>query len=57
LSRWELFDNRLQSLALWSVFFALALTIITIVLPGLPAFKWLLEWGPVPELSQAKGSR
>lgn len=54
LSRWELFDNRLQSLALWAVFFALALTFTAYILPGLPPFEWQAEWGPAPELAQAK---
>lgn len=53
LLRWELFESRIQSLALWIGFFALALTFTAYVLPGLPPFEWLPEWGPVRELAQA----
>ena len=54
LSRWELFENRLQSLAIWTFFFILALTFTNYVLPALPPFEWPPDWGPVPELPQAK---
>jgi hypothetical protein len=54
LSRWELFENRLLSLALWIVFFAVALTFTAYVLPRLPPFEWSPEWGPEPELPQAQ---
>ncbi len=53
-SQWELFENRPRSLALWAVFFALAITFTAYVLPGLPPFEWPPEWGPVPELPQAQ---
>lgn len=54
LSQWELFENRLLSLTLWAAFFTLALTFTSYVLPGLPPFIWAPEWGPVPDLPQAK---
>jgi hypothetical protein len=54
LSQWEPFENRLQSLVLWIMFFALAITFTAYILPALPPFQWQLEWGPVPELPQAQ---
>jgi len=53
-SQWDLFENRLQSLAIWTAFFILALTFTAYVLPALPPFEWPPDWGPVPELAQAK---
>lgn len=54
LSRRQLFENRLRSLMLWAVFFATAITFTAHVLPGLPPFEWRPEWGPVPQLPQAR---
>lgn len=54
LSRWGLFENRLLSLVLWTVFFAVALTFTAYVLPSLPPFEWSPEWGPEPKLPQAQ---
>jgi len=54
LSRWDLFDNRFQSLAIWVAFFAAATTFTAYVLPGLPPFAWRPEWGPMPELPLAE---
>lgn len=54
VSQWEMFENRTVSLVLWSVFFALAITFTAYILPGLPPFQWQPEWGPVPDLPQAK---
>ncbi|MFN4129719.1 MAG: hypothetical protein ACK4GC_07870 [Paracoccaceae bacterium] len=54
VSQWEMFENRPLSLVLWSVFFALAITFTAYILPGLPPFQWQPEWGPVPDLPQAK---
>lgn len=54
VSQWDLFENRLQSLAIWTTFFLLALTFTAYVLPALPPFEWPPDWGPVPELAQAK---
>lgn len=54
LSRWDLFENRFQSLAIWVIFFAAAMTFTAYVLPALPPVKWPPEWGPVPELAQAE---
>ncbi|MFN4128992.1 MAG: hypothetical protein ACK4GC_04145, partial [Paracoccaceae bacterium] len=54
VSQWGLFENRSMSIVLWAVFFALAITFTAYILPGLPPFEWLPEWGPVPALPQAQ---
>lgn len=53
LSRWQVFDNRFQSFAIWVIFFAAATTFTNYVMPALPPIEWRPEWGPVPELARA----
>ncbi|MFN3844257.1 MAG: hypothetical protein ACK4RZ_00360 [Paracoccaceae bacterium] len=52
-AKWIAFENRAVSLVLWVLFFACATSFTGIILPALPPFEWLPEWGTVPELPQA----
>ena len=52
-ANWATFENRLTSIAVWSLAFAGAVLFVAYVLPALPPFRWPDNWGTPPELPLA----
>ena len=51
-AKWATFENRLTSIVVWSLAFAVSVVFAAYVLPALPPFNWREAWDP-PELPLA----
>jgi hypothetical protein len=51
-TKWATFENRLASIIVWTITFAICVVFAAYVLPALPPFNWREAWSP-PELPLA----